>query len=266
MTPQKTRSLIGDALALASVLMTLAPASSAEETRLNFVSCPIVRDTATVPCWLSKYEGELYYLGIQTDVSAAFQPPWLGHQVLVEAVVSDLPRICGGVVLKPLKISVMPELDRSCNELLPAEDRYVIDFNPRPPGPSGGRLAFEKPSGDYNTEAVAEPGPNFLMIFDFDRSIEFRHPLELMKIIDYARAKAAREIRVHGNRGAVLLSDGEVLVERENAGHQRAEDLARLLRGVDLPAEVTATWSIEPAEADGIDDWKSRSAIIEVID
>ena len=43
-----------------------------------------MRDTKTVPCWLAEYDGELYYLGIQTDISAEFHPPYLGHKVLVE--------------------------------------------------------------------------------------------------------------------------------------------------------------------------------------
>ena len=39
--------------------------------RSNFVSCPIVRDTSSVPCWLTEYQGELYFLTIQSDVSAS---------------------------------------------------------------------------------------------------------------------------------------------------------------------------------------------------
>jgi hypothetical protein len=112
----------------------------------NFVACPIVRDTSTVPCWLAEYEGETYFLTIQTDVSAPVNPPWLGHKVLVEGTVSDEPRICGGIVLKPVALSVMHELDGSCNTMLPAEERYELPFEPpRPPGPSKGRLAFGDP-------------------------------------------------------------------------------------------------------------------------
>ena len=80
----------------------------------NFVSCPIVRDTASVPCWLAEYDGELYFLTLQTDVSAPVTPPWLGHRVLVEGTVSAEPRICGGIVLKPVHLSVL-ERDASCN-------------------------------------------------------------------------------------------------------------------------------------------------------
>lgn len=243
--------------------------------RLNFVSCPIVRDTSTVPCWLAEYQGELYYLGIQTDVSAEFQPPWLGHQVLVEAVVSDQPRICGGVVLEPLRTTPMPELDPSCNRILPAEDQYTIDFNPRPPGPSGGRLAFESQSAApgqtqrAGQSATQQDSPmssddSFELTFDFDRSLAFRHSRALMRIVDYAQQTSAGHIRIHGNRGATLLSDGTLLVEHANTAQRRAEAVARLLGGIGLQAEVTASWSNEPLPADGTDDWRSRSVNVQV--
>ena len=72
----------------------LAAAAPPAGERISFVSCPIVRDTRSVPCWLSEYQGDLYYLTIQSDVSAAVQPPLLGHQVLVEGVVSAAAPIC----------------------------------------------------------------------------------------------------------------------------------------------------------------------------
>ena len=47
-------------------------------------------------------KARLYFLTLQTDVSAPVNPPWLGHKVLVEGVISDEPGICGGRVLKPV--------------------------------------------------------------------------------------------------------------------------------------------------------------------
>lgn len=243
---------------LAAILAMQIPDARAEN-RLNFLSCPIVRDTSTVPCWLAEYEGELYYLGIQTDVSAEFHPPWLGHQVLVEGEVSRKPRICGGIVLEPVHTTPMPELDPSCNTILPAEARYTIDFNPRPPGPSGGQLAFEGQKTAREELPVAQQNPWFELTFDFDRSIAFNHPRELMHIVAYARQVSARHISVHGNRGAMLLSDGTLLMEHEDTARRRAEDVARLLGGVGLEAEVSVDWSDQPLAADGIDDWQSRS-------
>ena len=91
----------------------LAAASvAAAQQRTNFVACPIVRDTSSVPCWLAEYEGETYFLTLQTDVSAPVTPPWLGHRVLVEGTISPEARICGGVVLKPVHLSVL-EADAS---------------------------------------------------------------------------------------------------------------------------------------------------------
>jgi hypothetical protein len=60
-------------------------ATPAVSSRLQFVACPIVRDTKTQPCWLAEHEGELYYLGQQGGVANNFLPSQLGHQALVEA-------------------------------------------------------------------------------------------------------------------------------------------------------------------------------------
>ncbi|HEV2666538.1 MAG TPA: hypothetical protein VG324_16590, partial [Blastocatellia bacterium] len=69
--------------------------------RRNFVACPIVRDTKTLPCWLAEYEGELYFLGLQGGGASEFYPPQLNHEALVEGAVTNEPRICGGIPLKP---------------------------------------------------------------------------------------------------------------------------------------------------------------------
>src|SRR5579885_2519716 len=105
---------------LASCLWLLMTTLAAAQER-NFIACPIVRDTKTVPCFLAEYQGELYYLGIQQDITAEFHPPQLKHEVLVEGRISEGPRICGGIPLKPLAISVLKEVNPACNTLLPAE-------------------------------------------------------------------------------------------------------------------------------------------------
>ncbi|MGD2167614.1 MAG: hypothetical protein PVF63_05865 [Gammaproteobacteria bacterium] len=243
----------------------LLPLSLAAQTRVNFISCPIVRDTASVPCWLTRYQGELYYMGIQTDVSAPFQPPWLGHKVLVEAsVADDRPRICGGIVLDPIRISVMPELDGSCNTILPAEDKYTIDFNPRPPGPSGGRLAFQAVDEEAEPEAPPTGPKTFYLYFDVDRGIAFRHPRQVTEIYEYAQAVDARRISVRASRGATLLSDGTLLTESPGIAKRRSDKIVELLTGLGIEAEIHSEYDMEPAPADGIDDWMSRSVAIHV--
>ena len=197
----------------------------------NFVACPIVRDTQTVPCWLAEHGGELYYLGIQTDVSADFHPPLLGHRVLVEGAVKDAPRICGGIVLEPVKVSPLPELDGTCNTILPAEDRYTVPFAPRPPGPSGGRLAFETaqaPAGAPPPREALTGPQEFTIQYDFDMLIVGRHSAVLTRILDYAQTSGARRIAITGYRGATLL------VGRERARGRRR--LGREARPRDCPA------------------------------
>ncbi len=247
--------------------LALGPALAAAEPkagdRLSFVACPIVRDTRSVPCWLSEHGDELYYLTIQSDVSAAVQPPMLGHQVLVEGVVSDAPRICGGIVLASVHLSVMPERDANCNTLLPADDRYTIDFNPRPPGPSGGRLAFAPDPATSARSAPRYEGPQTVeLYFDFDKGVSFRHPADLVSILERARQIAAKRGGVTGVRGAHRLSDGSLLEESPSVGQRRAEEVARLLTGAGLKIPLSVDWKDGEPEADGVDDWRSRRVTV----
>lgn len=250
-----------------ALLNAAAVAGPAAGERLNFVACPVIRDTRTVPCWLSEYNGELYYLTIQSDVSAPVQPPMLGHQVLVEGVVKDAPRICGGIVLEPVRLSVMPERDANCNTMLPADDRYTIDFHPRPPGPSSGRLAFAgPPAGAAPARGAPPPPPSGEQVidifFDFERGVSFRHPDDLVGVLNRARQVGAKRMRIIGYRGAHLLSDGTTLRESTGVAQRRADEVAKLLAGagLDIPAELEVRDALD--EADGSDDWRSRRTTV----
>jgi hypothetical protein len=254
------RALAPLALAFAPALAHAGPKPG---ERLSFVSCPIVRDTRSVPCWLSEYEGELYYLTIQSDVSAEVQPPMLGHEVLVEGVMSDAPRICGGAVLSSVRLSVMPERDADCNTMLPADDRYTIDFNPRPPGPSGGRLAFAPDPNIAKTPPPKYEGTQTLEIyFDFDKGVSFRHPADLVAVLDRASAISARRGTVTGVRGAHRLSDGTLLRESPGVAQRRADEVARLLEGAGLKVPLAVRTMDGQSEADGVEDWRSRRVTV----
>jgi outer membrane protein OmpA-like peptidoglycan-associated protein len=251
-----------------SILSFAATANAAEPPadHLNFVGCPVVRDTQTVPCWLAEYEGELYYLGIQTDISADFDPPYLGHRVLVEGVVADSPRICGGIVLEPVVVSPMIEFDANCNTILPEEPRYTVPFAPRPPGPSGGRLAFDPPPGGAAAAPAAEtagrPG-EFELHYDFDMLIQGRHAAVLTDIYNFAMQHSVRRIRVTGHAGATLLSNGQVLEEDPALALMRAQQVADYLAGAgldDVPFEIVAENA--PERPDGRSDWMHRSVAV----
>jgi hypothetical protein len=247
---------------LASVSISAAPPA-----QRNFVACPIVRDTSTVPCWLAEYKGETYFLTLQTDVSAPVNPPQLGHKVLVEGVVSNEPRICGGIVLKPVTLSVLPELDNSCSTMLPAEERYNLTFEPpRPPGPSKGRLAFaQDPAVPRPTPAAVEPGPRtFTLQYDFDGQIGFRHGGQLAQIRDFAQKTKATRIEITAFRAAALLSDDTVLTERDDIAQRRAEQVASLLKDSALPNVTYEVRWRDAARPDGVNDAALRRAEVTV--
>jgi hypothetical protein len=248
---------------------TLAAGPPAGE-RVSFVSCPIVRDTKSVPCWLSEYDGELYFLTLQTDVSAPVNPPWLGHKVLVEGEVSDEPGICGGRILKSLSLSVMQELDGACNTVLPAEDRYNLNFEPpRPPGPSRGRLAFGDPvpAGGAPPAGNAAPAATaFTLQYEFDGKVVFRHAQSLQRILEAARAAHARELQITGYRSASRLSNGTVMRERENIGRERAEQIRALLEGAGLEGVAyTLRWKDLSKRPDRKADAANRRAEVVIV-
>ena len=172
---------------LASLTPLAARAAAPPAGHMNFVACPILQDTATVPCWLADYEGQRYYLTIQVDASGPLYPPFLGHRALIEGVISDEPSICGGKVLKPVKISVLPDLDPSCNVMLPDDGRYTVPFAPRGPGPRA-RLAELQARGLREAqvpggERPAPPQPPFV---EKTFTVYF----------DYETQRATRSIRV----------------------------------------------------------------------
>ncbi len=123
--------------------------AAAPSTERNFVACPIVLDTEDIPCWVAEYEGERYFLAVQTGRSAGVTfVPQLKHRVLVEGTVQpDAPRMCGGIVLGPVKLSVFPDVEPDCGKKLPG-DGYKVT-GPRPIGPDG------VPPGGRSTAARA---------------------------------------------------------------------------------------------------------------
>jgi len=243
-------------------LAGLAAAATPPADHRNFVACPIVRDTQTVPCWLAEYDGELYYLGIQTDVNAEWTPPYLGHRVLVEGVIAmGVSRICGGIVLRPVVTSVFPELDAACNSsLLPAEDRYTVPFAPRGAGPArigGTRVAPTLPGPPYGAK-------QFVVPYEFDSpTVSGKTSRVLQQAVLYARASSATHIEIVGHRAATLLSNSEVLVEKNGIAERRAKQIAELLMGVGIDAsKINVEWREQPAPADGVKDFEKRRATI----
>lgn len=234
----------------------------------NFLACPIVRDTSTVPCWVAEFEGELYFLGVQEDTSADWYPPQLMHQVLVEGRVADGPRVCGGIPLEPIRTSVMPELDTSCNTILPAEPGFELgDIEVhRGPGPSSERREDRPAPAPRQPPTPPFEAREFTVPFDFDSdTIDLRRTPLVAAALRYFEETSAAAVEVTTYRGATLLSTGETLVENPLTAERRARKIERVLLGLGVPADaLTVTWREEPEAADGVDDHLSRRIVIAV--
>lgn len=249
---------------------TSAPPAKGEP--ISFVACPIVRDTKTVPCWLAEYEGELYYLGIQVDISADWYPPQHNHEVLVEGRVSDEPRICGGIVIKPIKTSVLPEVNRECNTLWPAEEQYTVPFAPRGPGPANRGLDREAMRRSRLPLPPAPPPPyatrEFTVYFDFDTHLmPGGRPIRIVgDAVRYATAAKAKRVEVVGYRATSRLSNGQDLVEMPQIAERRANMVGTAFREAGIPeSALTVKWKSEPEPGNGVDDPLRRRVTIRVI-
>jgi outer membrane protein OmpA-like peptidoglycan-associated protein len=233
--------------------------------QVNFVACPVVRDTRTVPCFLAEYQGETYFLGIQQDITADFYPPQLLHEALVEGTAAPGPRVCGGIPLKPLHVSVLPQLNRVCNTILPAEPGIDAPQALRPAGPSTRRAPV-------STTAVPpkKPEPPFLerefvIHYDFDSDFLFaRNTRQLTDIAEYARVSKAQTVEVTGYRSSTLLSNGNVLIEKADVSRLRAERVAEVLKGLGAPPSGV-NWVSEPPAANGATDYESRRVAVKVV-
>lgn len=222
----------------------LALASMAFAQQKNFIACPIVRDTKTVPCFLAEYEGETYFLGIQQDITAEFHPPQLKHEVLVEGQVAAGPRVCGGIPLKPITISVVKEVNLSCNLVLPQEPGLDAPEAPRGAGPSSKRPTPQP--------VVPKSGrQEFTVRYQFDDTfLEFAGNRAVGEASAYFRANPSAKVEVIGYRSQTALSNGRTLVEAAGIEQKRAEAVAKLLRGSGV-ANVSVRSVTDPGKTPG---------------
>ena len=241
-----------------SLLAVILAVGVAQGQQRSFVSCPVVRDTKTVPCFLAEYDGELYYLGIQQDITAEFHPPQLKHEVLVEGRVQEGPRVCGGIPLQPLAISVLKEVNLSCNTLLPPEPGIDAPVAPRGPGPSSSSLSVSR-------SAPREPltgSHEFKVLYAFnDDYLEFGANQVVTEAAAYAKRIGAANVKVAGYRATSLLSNGQRLVEKAGLAEKRAQNIATLLRGLGVSG-VQVEWKNEAEPGDGQTDPSRRRVTI----
>ncbi len=227
----------------------------------NFVSCPIVRDTTTVPCFLAEYEGETYYLGIQQDITSDFHPPQLKHEVLVEGRIAQGPRVCGGIPLQPVSISVLKEVNLACNTLLPAEPGMDAPAALRGPGPSSRRTEGGSDTSKASRGSLSGR-QEFTILYAFnDDYLEYGANQVVTEAAAYAKRIRASNVKVSGYRATSILSNGSHLVEKAGLAEKRAQTIATLLRGLGI-SHLMAEWSNEPEPGDGQTDPSRRRVTI----
>jgi outer membrane protein OmpA-like peptidoglycan-associated protein len=238
----------------------LLAAAAALGQQRSFVACPVVRDTKTVPCFLAEYEGETYFLGVQGDITSEFHPPQLKHEVLVEGRVAEGPRVCGGIPLRPVSISVRQEVNLACNTLLPAEPGIEAPATPRGAGP-----ASRRPEEGSAVRAPRSGRQEFTVLFAFDGDyVDYAANQVVTEAAEYALQIHASSVKVSGYRAASLLSNGQRLVEKPGLAENRAQAIGTLLRGLGV-STVSLESKSDAEAADGQTDPSHRRVSIAVL-
>jgi outer membrane protein OmpA-like peptidoglycan-associated protein len=238
--------------------------------RIVFVSCPVLR-TTELPCWLGQYRGELYFVAPQADLASGIYTPQFHHKMLIEGRVSGGPRLCGGIALTDVHISVLPDVDRSCNVMLPSEG-YADPPAERGAGPSGKKgVAPERRPPPGPPPSPPQPpfkAQTFVAPFDADTDRMWtRAQGAIQQAARLANLAKAKTVRVVGHRARIRLSDGTDFVERPGLAARRAQVVARALEVVGLPPEtrVAVSWNEKPAPSHGTEaDAEARKVTIAV--
>lgn len=258
------------ALGIGFVCMAVAQAA---ELRVSFVACPQLRDT-TPNCWSAQDGGETYFIGAQRGPNDSYLPQ-MKHQVLVEGVVTREPRICGGVVLKPLRVSVLPELDLRCDgPILPADGLTPPVLPPR--GTTTSAATSSPPSevlgpvGSFMRTPVPQPpytNREFRIDFDFGTDIlTDQMQRRVIEILTYGATAQAKQYVIRGYPAATLLSNGQRLAEAATLGEQRAKKVADILANLGAPRDkLRVEWSSEIEAPDGRDDAARRRVTVAVM-
>lgn len=239
----------------------LAPLCASADS-LRFIACPVYRDIDLGPksgCWLATDPAS----GIRYDIGSGRSKPQWGREVLVEGVVSQDPDSCGGVVLQPVRVAVLPG---HCNKhMLPAEG-------------FAGR-AFELPAEVMQQMWVPREAPTapfeareFVIFFGFDSSFPSYQYSEIIleKAALYALASEPSRIEITGY-GATQPYEvaGRILAENESVARSRAEKVALAFTRLGVPESVIdVRWEsgAEPIAGgdDGLAEPSKRRVVISI--
>lgn len=266
---------LASALALVAAF-TCVSVQARQAATMNFVTCPIARDTNdVVVCWIVEHGGETYFLGWQGNQFSDWYSPMLKHRVVVEdAVVSPAgERVCGGLVLTSFRSSPVYDIDENCDQVLPSDPRYQPDPDYwRNVLIFGGQGAVtDKHVGFFQHPRDAKPpvapfSPQNIDVFYDVNWITSRHRSvpAIERAADYAMA-AKWKITIFARHGEIKMSDGSVLTESDWISKHRAMHVRSSLVALGVPeADIDIKWTETPVKGAGFEDWKARSATLSV--
>jgi outer membrane protein OmpA-like peptidoglycan-associated protein len=245
-------------------------AAHCAEAHVSFLACPTLRDT-TPNCWSAQHEGETYFIGAQRGPSDSYLPQ-MKHQVLVEGVVTSEPRVCGGIVLRPLRVSVLPELNLGCDTpVMPAEGVTP----PVLPARSSDATSTKPsdvlgPIGSFMRTPVPQPpftDRQFRIEFDFGTDVlTDQMQRRVIEILTYAATAKARLYVIRGYSAVSLLTNGQRLAEPAQLGAQRARKVADIFANLGAPRDKLRVESEpRPEEPDGRADAARRRVTVSII-
>ena len=230
----------------------------------SFIACPVFRNTQR-QCWLASDNGTTYYI----DPGTGYRPQ-LGFRVLVEGIVTAEPKACGGVMLNPVHITVLPDRTPDCNKILPA-----AGFDSPPQRNTFGYVkhADDPPLPRYAPgDVLPLPPPpykslHYTVYFPYNRAFLPEGTTEVIveAAAAYIRASKPTRVTITGYAGNVLLQTHRTLTETSIIAEQRAHLVANALLqlGVD-PRILTVNWNSDPVPGDGVNDPDHRKTVIDI--
>jgi hypothetical protein len=230
-------------LAILSVAFPNVAVFSAEQA-IAFVSCPIYRDTDAgrkSGCWLADDRTQ----GKRFDVTDSQVKPILGREILVEGIVAGKPDTCGGVMLNPVRVSVLPI---QCPAfMLPAEQfpgrPYVLPLATLPPT-SVVRAPPPPPFSNQMYTIFFSLNSDFLMYQHaevlLDTAVQYIEAAKPKRVIVTAYA-ATKPIQVSGHK----------IVESIDVAKARAAMIVEALTRLNVPRELIKVETLGDPKPDG---------------
>jgi len=242
---------------------------------INFITCPIVRDVGpnVDACFYAQYQGETYHLNPVGVID--WGRPQLKHRLLVEGEVTDDAEYCGGKQIRG-RITVLPDIDLSCNEYTPfhasivgkqrqdkradnPKYREMFAMMEKDPSVSVQAVPLGVPMESAIKKIISSNERELTIYFPYNRDrIDGVTAGALLAFIDPER-EAFERIAIQSYQAQTLLDSGERLNEKEGMAAQRAEKLVRILSGLGISEKkLDVVVDGNNINGNGMHDWKNR--------